>query len=315
MTGGAGFIGSAFVRLILKGLPGFESLEKLTVIDALTYAGNLENLSSVSKDSRLEIKIGNINDRSLLRASIKPSSIVVNFAAESHVDRSIDNANIFVESNIQGALSVYHEALNAKAALVIQVSTDEVYGSTELGQFTELSNLMPNSPYAASKASADLLARSFYRTHYLPIIITRACNNYGPYQHSEKLIPVTILSILKNRRIPIYGSGLNSREWIHVDDHCAGIALAILKGTPGHIYNIGGVTRLTNLQLVRRIISIMGVDESRISFVPDRKGHDMRYALDSSKISNLGFKENISFNKGLSKVIDWYKTSSDAINF
>ena len=289
MTGGAGFIGSAFVRLILKGLPGFESLEKLIVIDALTYAGNLENLSSVSEDSRLEIRIGNINDRSLLRASIKPSSIVVNFAAESHVDRSIDNADVFIESNIRGAFTVYNEALNAKAALVIQVSTDEVYGSTELGQFTELSNLMPNSPYAASKASADLIARSFHHTHNLPIIITRACNNYGPYQHSEKLIPVTILSILKNHKIPIYGSGLNSREWIHVDDHCRGIALSILKGTPGHIYNIGGSTRLTNLQLVQRIISIMGAEE-------------------------LGFKEKINFNEGLSEVIDWYKTSENVVN-
>ena len=311
VTGGAGFIGSAFVRLILNNLKGFDTLEKLVVLDSLTYSGNLENLEEVKNDSRLEVVIGSINSQTLLQKLMSKIDLVVNFAAESHVDRSIQNADLFVQTNIVGTFNVLNSALNANVKRVIHVSTDEVYGSIRNGLFSEKSNLLPNSPYAASKASSDLIARSFFKTHNLPVIITRCSNNYGRYQHPEKLIPLSITNLLKGKKIPIYGTGLNEREWIHVDDHCRAIASLSLIGKFGEIYNIGGKNRITNIALVSKIIELMGFSGSVLEFVEDRKGHDFRYAMDVSKIHDLGFQEVVDLESGLKDVISWYRKNID----
>lgn len=311
VTGGAGFIGSAFVRLILNNLKGFDSLKKLVVLDSLTYSGNLENLEEVKNDSRLEVVIGSINSQTLLQKLMSEIDLVVNFAAESHVDRSIQNADLFVQTNIVGTFNVLNSALNANVKRVIHVSTDEVYGSIRNGLFSEKSNLLPNSPYAASKASSDLIARSFFQTHNLPVIITRCSNNYGRYQHPEKLIPLSITNLLKGKKIPIYGTGLNEREWIHVDDHCRAIASLSLIGKFGDIYNIGGKNRITNIALVSKIIELMGFSGSALEFVEDRKGHDFRYAMDVSKIHDLGFREEVDLESGLKDVISWYRKNID----
>lgn len=311
VTGGAGFIGSAFVRLLLENLPGFESLKKIIVLDSLTYSGNIENLGNFRNDPRLEIVIGSINSLPTVKNLMRDIDLVINFAAESHVDRSINSAEPFIETNIVGAFNVFKSALEANVPKIIQVSTDEVYGSTQVGSFSEDSILLPNSPYAASKASADLIARSFYQTHKFPVIITRCSNNYGNYQFPEKLIPLTVTNLLRGKKIPIYGNGLNEREWIHVDDHCRAIALVSQKGILGEVYNIGGNNRMSNLLLVSKIIEIMGFDESRIEFVQDRKGHDFRYSISNSKISKLGFLEKINFEEGLRNVISWYKSNKD----
>jgi dTDP-glucose 4,6-dehydratase len=311
VTGGAGFIGSAFVRLILNNLKGFDSLKKLVVLDSLTYSGNLENLEEVKNDSRLEVVIGSINSQTLLQKLMSKIDLVVHFAAESHVDRSIQNADLFVQTNIVGTFNVLNSALNANVKRVIHVSTDEVYGSIRNGLFSEKSNLLPNSPYAASKASSDLIARSFFQTHNLPVIITRCSNNYGRYQHPEKLIPLSITNLLKGKKIPIYGTGLNEREWIHVDDHCRAIASLSLIGKFGDIYNIGGKNRITNIALVSKIIELMGFNGSVLEFVEDRKGHDFRYAMDVSKIHDLGFREEVDLESGLKDVISWYRKNID----
>jgi dTDP-glucose 4,6-dehydratase len=311
VTGGAGFIGSAFVRLILNNLKGFDSLKKLVVLDSLTYSGNLENLEEVKNDSRLEVVIGSINSQTLLQKLMSKIDLVVHFAAESHVDRSIQNADLFVQTNIVGTFNVLNSALNANVKRVIHVSTDEVYGSIRNGLFSEKSNLLPNSPYAASKASSDLIARSFFQTHNLPVIITRCSNNYGRYQHPEKLIPLSITNLLKGKKIPIYGTGLNEREWIHVDDHCRAIASLSLIGKFGDIYNIGGKNRITNIALVSKIIELMGFSGSVLEFVEDRKGHDFRYAMDVSKIHDLGFREEVDLESGLKDVISWYRKNID----
>jgi len=307
VTGGAGFIGSAFVRLLLKGIPQFDDLKKITVLDSLTYSGNLDNLAEVSDDKRLEIVVGSINDIAVLSDAAASKNIIFNFAAESHVDRSIDSAELFLNSNIIGAYNVFNQGLKANESRIIQISTDEVYGSVETGLFTEESNLQPNSPYAASKASADLLARSYFKTHNLPIIITRCSNNYGPFQHPEKLIPMSVTNLMRGKKIPIYGNGLNKREWIHVDDHCRAIAQVSRSGKLGDTYNIGGDICIENLDLVRKILKIMNFDDSMIEFVKDRKGHDFRYAMDGLKISKLGFKPEVDFDSELRKLIKWYE--------
>lgn len=309
VTGGAGFIGSAFVRLILNDYPGFESIQKLIILDSLTYSGNLINLNEVIDDPRLEIVIGSINDVHVVQKLMSNIDIVFNFAAESHVDRSIRSADIFFQTNILGVANILSSALDANVGKIIQVSTDEVYGSTESTTFNEESNLLPNSPYAASKASADLITRSFFMTHRLPVITTRCSNNYGPYQHPEKLIPLTITNLIQGKKVPIYGSGLNQREWIHVDDHCRAIAHLAFFGKNGEIYNIGGKNRMTNIQLVSKIINLMGLDETFIDFVEDRKGHDFRYAIDCSKIRALDFREEVNLELGLKDVISWYEAN------
>jgi dTDP-glucose 4,6-dehydratase len=309
VTGGAGFIGSEFVRSLLQdkyvefGLIPTEVI----VIDALTYAGNLENLEEISTDPRYEFVHGNITDFELMLEISKSCDLLVNFAAESHVDRSIENPSIFIETNVLGTYTVLEVAQRNGVKRVIQVSTDEVYGSIENGSWNEESTLKPNSPYSASKASADLLARSYYKTFGLDVVITRSCNNYGPFQHHEKLIPQLISRILRSKSLPIYGEGLNIREWIHVSDHARAIGLLAAKGISGDVYNIGSSEEFTNLEIANKLLSLVPESSSKIEFVKDRLGHDFRYSLNSTKIEDLGFKLKNGFGKGIAETIDWYK--------
>jgi len=311
VTGGAGFIGSEFVRLLLRGMPGFESIKKVTVLDSLTYSGNLDNLSSVSQDPRLEVITKSINDPEVVKDSMQGQNLVFNFAAESHVDRSIADASSFIDTNVVGAYNIFNQGLIAGVHKVIHISTDEVYGSLNQGTATEQSNLEPNSPYAASKAASDLLARSFFQTHRLPIIVTRCSNNYGPYQNPEKLIPLAITNLIEGKKVPVYGSGKNVREWIHVEDHCRAIAHIALNGKVGEIYNIGGRNSFQNLSLISNLLAIMGFDSTYIEFVEDRKGHDLRYAIDDSKLLGIGFKEIVEFDDGMAQTIQWYETNQE----
>jgi dTDP-glucose 4,6-dehydratase len=311
VTGGAGFIGSEFVRLLLSGESGFENIKKLTVIDSLTYSGNLNNLSSVSQDSRLEVEVKTINNPEILKELLMGQDFVFNFAAESHVDRSITDADSFMNTNIIGAYNVFNQSLLAGVSRIIHISTDEVYGSLNQGTASESSSLEPNSPYAASKAASDLIARSFFQTHKLPIIITRCSNNYGPYQNPEKLIPLAITNLLLGKKVPIYGTGENVREWIHVKDHCRAIAHVALNGKVGETYNVGGRNSLQNITLVKKLLEIMGLDSSYLEYVEDRKGHDLRYALNDSKLLGLGFKESIDFDEGIRKTVQWYEANQE----
>jgi dTDP-glucose 4,6-dehydratase len=305
VTGGAGFIGSNFVRYILRQHPNRE----VTNLDKLTYAGNLENLGDVSDDHRYHFIKGDIADRELVDEVLKQGfDVVVNFAAESHVDRSILDSSPFIKTNVQGTQVLLEGVRHHKVKLFLQVSTDEVYGSSgALGKFTEESSLSPNSPYAASKAAADCLCRAYYHTYGLPVIITRCSNNYGLFQFPEKLIPLVITNALEGKEIPIYGDGLNVRDWIHVEDHCRALDLVVQQGKLGEIYNIGGNNEKTNLELVHCILDIMGKTRSLITFVADRLGHDRRYALETSKIEReLSWKSGISFEGGLRETVQWY---------
>jgi len=308
VTGGAGFIGSEFVRALLQEKYSEFGLipSKVIVIDSLTYAGSLNNLSPISSDERFEFVHGNITDFDLMLKISKDCDLLVNFAAESHVDRSIENPAIFIETNVLGSYTVFEVAKQNKIKRVIQVSTDEVYGSIATGSWDEESPLEPNSPYSASKASADLLARSFAKTYNLDVITTRCCNNYGPYQNPEKLIPKLIINSLNGINLPIYGNGLNIREWIHVIDHSRALAFLALKGARGETYNIGSSDHFNNNFIAKAILSKLQKSPSEIVFVEDRLGHDLRYSLNSSKIENLGFKLTINFEKGISETIDWY---------
>lgn len=292
--------------MALKNRLNLGEISKITVLDSLTYSGNLRNLEEVIDDSRLDICIGSINDAKSVRKCLSDKSLVINFAAESHVDRSIENADNFIETNINGTYILLKEAKVQNVARIIHVSTDEVYGSTRNGEFSEDSPLLPNSPYAASKAASDLIARSFYITYKLPIIITRCTNNYGPYQHPEKLVPLSITNLIQNTKVPIYGLGNNVRDWIHVEDHCRAIALVARVGELGEIYNISGDMPLKNIEIVSKILKIMGFDESSIEFVPDRLGHDFRYAINDSKIKMLGYQPNTPFEDGITNLVKWY---------
>ena len=304
VTGGAGFIGSNFVRRISDGtLSGFSAV---TVLDKLTYAGTLTNLSDVPKDS-YEFVLGDICDANLVGQLVRKHDLVINFAAESHVDRSIESARDFVMTNVIGTQTLLDAVRSSDAQTFLQVSTDEVYGSIEEGAWPESDPLLPNSPYAASKASGDLICRSYFRTHGLDVRVTRCSNNYGRNQFPEKIIPLFTTNLIDNQKIPVYGSGRNVRDWLHVDDHCLGIYLALTKGKAGEIYNIGGGTELTNSQLTSKILDLMGKDESLISYVEDRKGHDLRYSVDISKISReLGYVPQVNWEIGLKETIDWY---------
>ena len=304
VTGGAGFIGSNFVRRISDGtLSGFSAV---TVLDKLTYAGTLTNLSDVPKDS-YEFVLGDICDANLVGQLVRKHDLVINFAAESHVDRSIESARDFVMTNVIGTQTLLDAVRSSDAQTFLQVSTDEVYGSIEEGAWPESDPLLPNSPYAASKASGDLICRSYFRTHGLDVRVTRCSNNYGRNQFPEKIIPLFTTNLIDNQKIPVYGSGRNVRDWLHVDDHCLGIYLALTKGKAGEIYNIGGGTELTNSQLTSKILDLMGKDESLINYVEDRKGHDLRYSVDISKISReLGYVPQVNWEIGLKETIDWY---------
>ena len=310
VTGGAGFIGSNFVRMALQNkFPNFE-VTKLTVLDLLTYAGDKENLKPIQDDSRFEFVKGDIRDLNLATKLMSNHEYVVHFAAESHVDRSIEGGSEFVSTNVMGTQVLLDAARNSNIKRFLHVSTDEVYGSISEGSWPEDHPLLPNSPYSASKAGSDLLVRAYNRTHKLDTVITRCSNNYGHYQFPEKVMPLFITNILEGKKVPLYGNGLNVRDWLHVDDHCRGIALALVKGKSGEVYNIGGGTELTNIELTHKILKAMNVGEDFIQPVEDRKGHDLRYSVDISKISKeLGYKPEVDFDKGLQETIDWYKNN------
>ncbi|GAA0398460.1 dTDP-glucose 4,6-dehydratase [Streptomyces luteireticuli] len=306
VTGGAGFIGSHFVRTLLAGrLAGYEDAE-VTVLDLLTYAGNTANLPL--EHPRLTLVKGDICDRELVGSLMPGHSAVVHFAAESHVDRSLDGPHAFVRTNVLGTHTLLEAALHAGVRTFVHVSTDEVYGSIESGSWDEREPLLPNSPYSASKASSDLLARAYWRTHGLDVRITRCSNNYGPYQHPEKLIPLFTTQLLGGLSVPLYGTGLQTREWLHVDDHCRAIHLVLSRGRPGEVYNVGGGTGLTNRQITERLLELCGADASSVRPVADRKGHDLRYAIDDTKIrEELGYRPLKSFDTGLAETVAWYR--------
>lgn len=307
VTGGAGFIGSNYVEHLFQNVAGVTGV---TIYDKFTYAANPKNYQEFVNDPRLSVIKGDICDSKLLEKSMEGHDFVIHFAAESHVDRSIDDASVFVQTNVLGTFNVLGSSRKVGIKTVIHISTDEVYGSLSEGSADETFPLQPNSPYAASKAASDLLARSYFVTHGLDVRTTRCCNNYGKYQYPEKVIPVFIKKLKAGLKLPIYGDGKNIREWIHVSDHARGIQLALEKGNPGEIYNIGTGSHLSNNDLAGELIRIMGLDESMKSYVTDRRGHDFRYSVDSRKIETLGFERKIDFLDGLKATIDWYTNNS-----
>lgn len=311
VTGGAGFIGSCFVRHILEKYPDY----KVINLDALTYAGNIENLNDVEDHPNYKFVHGNICDKRLVRDLISECDCVVNFAAESHVDRSITGPEIFIETNVQGTLNLLQASKEIGVERFLQVSTDEVYGTLgKTGYFTETTPLAPNSPYSASKASADMLVRAYYETYKMPVLNTRCSNNYGPYQYPEKLIPFFISQLLKGEKVPVYGDGMNIRDWLYVYDHCEAIDVVLHKGKVGQVYNIGGHNEKTNLEITHLILEAMGKDESSIKYVEDRLGHDRRYAICNDKIqSELGWKPSLTFEQGIKLTIEWYLNNQDWI--
>jgi dTDP-glucose 4,6-dehydratase len=306
VTGGAGFIGSNYVQHLLNKIEGVTGV---TIYDKFTYAANPKNYQEFADDPRLTIIVGDICDVNTLENSITGHDYVVHFAAESHVDRSINDASAFVRTNIIGAFNVLEASRKLGVKTVIHVSTDEVYGSLSDGSADETYPLAPNSPYAASKAASDLLARSYFVTHALDVRTTRCCNNYGKYQFPEKIIPVFIKKLNSGEKLPIYGDGRNVREWIHVSDHARGIQKVLEQGKPGEIYNIGTGSHLSNNDLASQLISVMGLNENMKSYVTDRLGHDFRYSVESKKIESLGFKQIINFEDGLRETIDWYNAN------
>jgi dTDP-glucose 4,6-dehydratase len=311
ITGGAGFIGSNFVHHALAHRPDWQ----LVVLDKLTYAGNLENLKDVLP--RITLVQGDIAEPGAVKRAMDGADIALNFAAESHVDRSILDAAPFIETNVKGTQVLLDAARAMGLKRFVQISTDEVYGSIERGKFTEESPLCPSSPYAASKAAADLLCRSYFKTYALPVIITRSSNNYGPYQFPEKLIALMIHNALEGKPLPVYGRGQNTRDWLYVEDNCRAIDAVVEKGRPGEIYNIGAGTEMQNIELVRQLVKVLsdrlGTDLSKlITFVKDRPGHDWRYALDASKISReLGWKPSVGVEQGLKRTVGWYLENRD----
>ena len=299
VTGGAGFIGSNFVHHILE-----KTAHSVVTLDTLTYAGSKDNLDGVLDDPNHEFVEGDIRDGDLVSELVADVDGIVNFAAESHVDRSIEGAEPFVSTNVQGTQTLLDAALDADIERFLQISTDEVYGEISEGKFSESDPLNPRNPYAATKASADLLARSYYTTHGLPVLITRTSNNYGPRQHSEKLIPKFIQRGAAGKSLPVYGDGSNVREWIYVADNCRALETVFESGSVGEVYNIGSGEELTNLEVTERILDAVGGSEDQIEFVEDRAGHDQRYAIDASKVEALGWEPKWSFEEGLEAVVD-----------
>lgn len=311
VTGGAGFIGSCFIRYMLDKYPSY----KIINLDVLTYAGNIGNLNDVKANNNYSFVHGNICDKKLARDLISQVDAVINFAAESHVDRSITGPEIFIDTNVKGTLNLLQASKELGIERYLQVSTDEVYGSLgKTGYFTETTPIAPNSPYSASKASADMLVRAYFETYGMPVLTTRCSNNYGPYQYPEKLIPFFISQLLKGEKVPVYGDGLNVRDWLYVYDHCAAIDTVLHKGKIGDVYNIGGHNEKTNMEITRIILAAMGKDESSIRYVEDRLGHDKRYAIDNNKIqTELGWEPSLTFEEGIKLTIDWYLNNQDWI--
>ncbi len=309
ITGGAGFIGSTFVRMMFRGLlPNLENFQMVTVFDSLSIGGSLKNLSPIKDDSRFRFVKGDIRDVALLNKEIKGNQFVIHFAAQSHVDRSLKDPLQFFEVNAIGTSNVLQASFQQQVQKVLHISTDEVYGSINHGSWDENSPMLPNSPYAASKACSDLIALSYYKTYDLNVNITRCSNNYGPNQFIEKAIPLFITNLLSKKKIPIYGDGQHSRDWLYVEDHCRAIAKVLTEGLPGQIYNIGGGLELRNLELANRIISKLNLDSDAIEFVEDRLAHDKRYSLNFDKISfNLGYAPQVAFEDGLETTINWYR--------
>jgi dTDP-glucose 4,6-dehydratase len=308
VTGGAGFIGSNFVEYLFENV---QDLTGVTIFDKFTYAANPKNYEKFLSDPRLKVIKGDICDLPLLEKSMSGHDFVIHFAAESHVDRSIDDAAVFIQTNVLGTFNVLEASRITKIKTVIHVSTDEVYGSLAEGSADETYPLLPNSPYAASKAASDLLARSYFVTHGLDVRTTRCCNNYGKYQYPEKVIPVFIKKLLSGENLPIYGDGTNMREWIHASDHVRGIQVVLEKGRPGELYNIGTGSLFSNNDLAAEIITLMEQEQNMKAYVIDRKGHDFRYSVDSRKIASLGFKQKIDFKNGLKETINWYIENLD----
>ncbi len=312
VTGGAGFIGSHYVRSLLGDAWGLPAPELVTVLDKLSYAGNLANLAPVLDDARLRFVEGDILDRALVDQLMTEVDAVVHFAAESHVDRSILGAAAFVMTNVVGSQTLFDSALQHRIDRFVHVSTDEVYGSIESGSWDEQQPLQPNSPYSASKASSDLIARSYFRTHQLPVSVTRCSNNYGPYQFPEKIIPLFVTNLLDAGTVPLYGEGANVRDWLHVDDHCRGVHLVLQRGRPGEAYNIGGGTELSNRELTGKLLESCGAGWDRVVLVEDRLGHDLRYSVATDKIrSELGYAPRIDFEQGLADTVTWYAENRD----
>ncbi len=306
VTGGAGFIGSNFIRTFLDKHKGVEVIN----LDKLTYAGNLESLHGIDGNPSYHFYRGDIADEAFVRRLFNEwhFDALVNFAAESHVDRSILGPSAFIDTNVRGTMVLLEAAREFGVGRFLQVSTDEVYGSLgQTGKFTESTHISPNSPYSASKASADMLARAWWKTFGVPTLITRCSNNYGPFQFPEKFIPLMIANALRNKKLPIYGDGMNVRDWIYVEDHCEAIDVVLSKGKIGEVYNIGGGNEIANIEMARLILSKLGKPESLLEFVKDRPGHDRRYAMDSSKVEiELGWKPNQSFRGGIDLTVNWY---------
>lgn len=305
VTGGAGFIGSNFVQMVLRERGDWQVVS----LDALTYAGNLANLAGPLQDDNFQFVKGDICDAETVNDVFKAGvDAVINFAAESHVDRSIIGSSEFISTNVMGTQVLLEAARENGAGMFVQVSTDEVYGSLgAMGMFTEETPLAPNSPYSASKAGADLLVRSYWQTHGLGAIVTRCSNNYGPWQFPEKLIPLFVTNLLAGKKVPLYGDGLNVRDWIHVADHCRALLTVLEKGKPGEVYNIGGDNERSNVEITKMVLAIMGKDDSMIEYVSDRAGHDRRYAIDASKIERqLGWRASVDFEEGLQQTVTWY---------
>ena len=308
VTGGAGFIGSNFVRMALDGrLPGLEDAS-VTVFDALTYSGTLTNLTTVADHPRFHFIQGDIRQAAELEAALPGHDVIVHFAAESHVDRSVADAGIFVETNVLGTQKLLEAAKAHGVSRFVHISTDEVYGSIDEGEWDENEPLLPNSPYAASKAGSDLMVRAYHRTHGLDTVTTRCSNNYGPYHFPEKVIPLFVTNLLDGLPVPLYGDGGNQRDWLHVDDHCRGIALVLRKGRSGEVYNIGGGTELSNKELTDLLLRATDRDGSFVTYVEDRLGHDRRYCVSIDKISSeLGYTPQVNFTEGLAAVVQWYQ--------
>jgi dTDP-glucose 4,6-dehydratase len=304
VTGGAGFIGSNYVRHVLANTD-----DEVTVYDALTYAGNLSTLRDVDDDPRYRFVKGNICDPGTLEDAMAGHDAVVHFAAESHVDRSIAGPDDFIHTNCFGTNIVMDTARRLEIGRVVHIGTDEVYGSVEVGSSKEIDPLEPRSPYSASKAGSDLIALSYHHTYDLPVVVTRCTNNFGPYQYPEKAIPLFTTNLLDGRPIPLYGDGLNERDWLYVDDHCAGVHVALMTGTPGEIYNIGAGNETPNRVLVDKLLSLLGAGDDMVEYVTDRLGHDRRYSVDITKITALGWRKQRTLDEALSETVEWYRAN------
>ena len=307
VTGGAGFIGSNFVRHVLRE----HADDEVVVLDKLTYAGNLENLRGVEDDPRYTFVRGDICDAAVVGEALRGADAVVNFAAETHVDRSISGPQDFISTDVLGTHTLLEAVRRLEVPRYLQISTDEVYGSIEEGAFTEESDLDPSSPYSASKAGADLLVLAYHRTFGTPVLITRSSNNYGPYQYPEKVVPLFVTNLLDGQPVPLYGDGRNVRDWIYVDDNCRGIDLVLREGADGEVYNLGGGNEVANIELTRTVLTELGLGDDMIRWVRDRAGHDRRYSLDCAKARGLGWEPSTSFERGMALTVGWYRSHEE----